>query len=127
MKKYKTTFSHILIMAMLSVGGCSISPPTSTIERVIISHFESGPYKVLEIAIGDISPIPDQEKQYMGTEGYIVNISSITLEFQRDIGEPWNYKKGHYMTFNDGTVRIKKGTGKGEEWLIVDISGIPVL
>lgn len=114
-------------MAMLSVGGCSISPPTSTIERVIISHFESGPYKVLEIAIGDISPIPDQEKQYMGTEGYIVNISSITLEFQRDIGEPWNYKKGHYMTFNDGTVRIKKGTGKGEEWLIVDISGIPVL
>ncbi|HBH60323.1 MAG TPA: hypothetical protein DDX85_00985 [Nitrospiraceae bacterium] len=113
--------------AVLFICGCSVPPPKSTMERVIVSHFESGPYKVIEIVIGNISPIPAGEKQYMGTEGYVVNIPSITLEFLRDIGEPWNYKKGHYMTFHDGTVRIKKRSGKSEEWLIVDITGIPVL
>jgi len=96
-------------------------------ERVIISHFESGPYKVQDLVIGDVSPIPAGEKQYMGTKGYVVNIPAITLEFLRDIGEPWNYKKGQYMTFHDGTIRIKKSAGKGDEWLIVDIAGIPVL
>jgi hypothetical protein len=128
MMNYKNIHSFILIItAVLFIGGCSVPPPKSTIEKVIISHFESGPYKVMEMVIGDISPIPAGEKQYMGTEGYVVNIPAITLEFQRDIGEPWNYKKGHYMTYHDGTVRIKKSAGKGVEWLIVDIAGIPVL
>jgi hypothetical protein len=111
---------------VLYFTGCSVPPPKSTIERVIISHFESGPYKVLDIVIGDISPIPEGEKQYMGTEGYVVNIPAITLQFQRDIGEPWNYKKGNDVTFKGGTVRIKKRTAKDGEWLIVDITGIPV-
>jgi len=124
----KNIYSFIFIMAVtLLVSGCSVPPPQSAIERVIVSHFESGPYKVLELVIGNISPIPEKEKQYMGTEGYVVNISSITLEFQRDIGEPWNYKKGNYMAFNDGTIRIKKSAAKSGEWLIVDITGIPVL
>lgn len=128
MKNYKNIFSCIFIIAVvLFIGGCSVPPPKSTIEKVIISHFESGSYKVMEIVIGDISPIPEKEKQYMGTKGYVVNIPAITLEFLRDVGEPWNYKKGQYMTFNDGTVRIKKNTAKSEEWLIVDITGIPVL
>jgi hypothetical protein len=128
MNNYKKKYPYIfMIAAILIIGGCSVPPPKSTIERVIISHFESGPYKVMEIVIGDITPIPSKEKQYMGTEGYVVNIPAITLEFQRDIGGPWNYKKGHYMTFHDGTVRIKKTAGNGEEWLIVDIAGIPAL
>jgi len=127
-KSYNRLYSCIFIAAAaLIICGCSSPPPKSTIERVIISHFESGPYKVMDIVIGNISPIPAREKQYMGTEGYVVNIPSITLEFQRDIGEPWNYKKGNYITFNDGTVRIKKSAGKSGEWLIVDIAGIPVL
>ncbi|RJR19628.1 MAG: hypothetical protein C4581_04615 [Nitrospiraceae bacterium] len=114
-----------LIALVLIIVGCSVPPPRSIIEKVIISHYESGPYKVMELVIGDIGPIPAAEKQYMGTEGYVVNVPSITLEFLRDIGEPWKYKKGHHMTFHDGTIRIKK-TGDGE-WLIVDIAGIPVL
>ncbi|MEW6602832.1 MAG: hypothetical protein AB1499_17805 [Nitrospirota bacterium] len=120
-------YSLIIMGAMLLLIGCSVPPPKSSIEKVIVSHFESGPYKVIDIAIGDISPIPAKEKQYMGTEGYVVNIPAITLEFTRDIGPPWNYKKGNYMTFNEGTIRIKKNAGKQEEWLIVDITGIPVL
>ncbi len=128
MRDYKNIHSYIFIItAVLFIGGCSVPPPKSTIEKVIISHFESGPYKVMDIVIGNITPIPAREKQYMGTEGYVVNVPAITLEFLRDIGEPWNYKKGHYMTFNDGTVRIKKSTGKDDKWLIVDIAGIPVL
>jgi len=127
-KRYKNTYAWIIILvAMPFISGCSVSPHKSTIEKVIISHFESGPYKVQEIVIGNIRPIPSGEKQYMGTEGYVVNIPSITLEFLRDVGEPWNYKKGNYMTFHDGTIRIKKSTVKGGGWLIVDIAGIPVL
>lgn len=127
MKLYKNKYSCIFIIsAVLFIGGCSVPPPKSAMERVIISHFQSGPYKVMEIVIGDIGPIPEKEKQYMGTKGYVVNIPAITLEFLRDIGEPWNYKKGQYMTFHDATVRVKKGAGTGEEWLIVDIAGIPV-
>jgi len=128
--RYSIIFSHIILIAAgLIAGGCSVPPPRSTIERVIVSHFESGPYKVLEIVIGDISPIPAGEKQYMGTEGYVVSIPAITLEFTRDFGEPWNYKKGQYITYQDGAVRIKKTktAGKTEEWLIVDVSGIPML
>lgn len=128
MKDYKNIYSYIFIITtVLFIDGCSVAPPKSTIEKVIISHFESGPYKVIDIIIGSITPISTREKQYMGTEGYVVNVPAITLEFLRDIGEPWNYKKGHYMTFHDGTVRIKKSAGKGDEWLIVDIAGIPVL
>ena len=76
------------------------------------------------LIIGNINTIPMGNKQYMGTEGYVVNVTSVTLEFTRDTD---NYKKGNYLTFNNARVYIKKSRDKNPEWIVTNIEGIPVL
>lgn len=122
--KLKQIFCSV---AILLFAGCAVPPSKGTVEEVIIKYFNDKQYNVLDIAIGDIRRVPLNERQYMGTEGYIVNVASITLEFTRDIGEPWNYKRGWQIAFHNAYVRIKKSTAKEDKWVITEISGIPVL
>ena len=119
-------FQPLFICILLVLSGCSIPPAKSTVEELIIKHFEKRQYKVTDVMIGDISPIAMGEKQYMGTEGYDVKVPLLTLEFTRDIGEPWNYKKGRHMTYHNGSVRIKRSAERSNEWIIINISGIPL-
>ena len=119
-------FRAMLVISLLLTGACTSTFPESIAEEVIIKHFEKRHYKVIELSIGDISPVPMGEKQYMGTEGHIVSVTALTLEFTRDLGEPWNYKKGQHQTFHNARVRIKERTGQRREWIIADIEGIPL-
>lgn len=119
-------YAVVVLIVFLGNAGCSVPPSESTVEGVIIKHFESKKYKVMEIEIGDIKPIPLSEKSYMGVEGYLVDIPTLTLEAGEDSGEPWMYKKGQYLTFTNASIRIKKGDDQNREWLISSISGISV-
>ncbi len=116
----------ILSIIFISFIGCSVTPSGSTFEEAIIKHFEARKYKVLEIIIGNVRTVPQGEEQYMGTEGYIIDVPLITLELMRDSGEPWNYKKGQHITFYNAIIRTKKGADKTNEWMITDISGVPL-
>jgi hypothetical protein len=116
----------VLLVVFIGNARCSVPPPESTIEGVIMKHFESKKYKVMEIEIDEIKPIPLSEKSYMGVEGYLVNIPTLTLKAGEDSGEPWMYKKGQYLTFTNASIRIKKNDGQNLEWLIASISGISV-
>ncbi len=116
----------MLMIVLLVTGGCTSPLAESTVEEVIVKHFEKRTYKVIELTIGDISPVPMGEKQYMGTAGYRVSVPLLTLEFTGDIGEPWNYKKGQHQTFRNARMKIKESTGQYRQWLITDIEGVPL-
>lgn len=73
------------IVILLSAG-CTPRPPESSLREGIIRHFESKKYTVLELTIGDITPIPLKDMRYMGMLGYIVDIKSLTLEVTENIG-----------------------------------------
>lgn len=118
------------ILFLMALAGCSVKPSKSIIEGEIVKYFEDSQYKVLDIRIGDIREIPLGEQQYMGTEGYEVYVPSITLEFTRDIGEPWNYKKGQHITSTGAVITIKRKLDAKNEpagWIIAEISGIAFL
>jgi len=112
----------IIIFSLL---GCNTSPPKNEIRAQIIKHFETRNYNVIDIDIGVIESIPQGAKIYMGTEGYVVRIKSITLEATRQNPQ---YKdiKGQRFIFNNGSIRIKKSTGQLQKWIITDIANIPV-
>ena len=114
----------ISLILLLILAACSSAPSKDTAEAVIIHHFEKRHYIVRNLMIGNISTIPMGNKQYMGTEGYVIRVTSITLEFMRDTG---NYKKGNYLTFNNARVYIKKSRDKNPEWIVNNIEGIPLL
>jgi hypothetical protein len=125
---YKNSlFTALLTIILLFLSGCSVPPPESEIEEAIIKHFEEKQFKVLAIVMGDLRPIPPREKQYMGTEGYIIDIPLVTLEFTKDRGESLPYKIGQHVTFKNAHIRIKKRTGKNGKWIITDIAGIPII
>jgi hypothetical protein len=106
--------------------GCSTSPPKNEIKNQIIKFFETRNYNVIDIDIGVIESIPQGEKIYMGTEGYIVKLKSITLEVTRQTPH-YEDTKGQRLIYKNGIIRIKKSTGQLQKWIITDIANIPVL
>lgn len=116
---------HCLIVPVL-IAGCSNAPSQSTIEEVITKHFEARRYIVLELRVGGISPIPQSDKQYMGTEAFDVKVPLIFLEFNKDVGGTRTFKRGQNISFTDVVIRIKKTSPKSNEWIVADISGIPL-
>ncbi|HYA11836.1 MAG TPA: hypothetical protein VEF37_02490 [Thermodesulfovibrionales bacterium] len=99
-----------------------MSPPKNEIRDEIIRNFEERHYKVIDIDISAIESIPQHEKIYMGKEGYIVKLKSITLEAQNP-----EDTKGRRSIYENGTIRIRKSTDQLQKWIITDISNIPVL
>ncbi|UCD34136.1 MAG: hypothetical protein JSU90_07485 [Nitrospiraceae bacterium] len=108
------------------IGGCSATPDKSAMEEVIVNHFSNRDYKVVHLAISAVRPVGMEKLQYMGTEGYLVDISILSLELQRDLGEPWKYKKGQQLTFTNALITIRKKPGNTEEWIVAHISGVPL-
>ena len=117
-------FQIFCIIILFFFAGCSVPPSESTVEGVIIKHFEAKQYTVLEIELGDIQRTPLSERRYMGVEAYLVDVPSLTLEAGKDIGEPWNYKKGQRLTFSNASIKIKKSDGQTLGWIIESFSGI---
>ena len=92
-----------------------------------MKYFEDRKYRIVDIDINDIKPIPMSEQRYMGTKGYLVEIKSITLEATENIGLPVQYKKGEKLTFNNAVITIREKSDKKGEWIISNISGIAIL
>lgn len=90
---------------------------------VIRDHFEARRYRVVDLQLGEISPVPLNRMTYMGTAGHIVEVRRITLEALKDIGE---YRKGQTLTFAHAAIIIREKVDSKGEWTVVDISGIPV-
>ncbi len=125
-KLFRTGPAFCLFLLFIAAG-CAGSPSEETIREVITVHIESEYFKVSDIVIGHVQKIPGRDKQYGGAAGFLVNVPSISLEFTKNTGAPSNYKKGHHLTFNDVRVRIEKSTDRQDEWVITNISGIPLL
>jgi hypothetical protein len=114
-----------LAATVFLLSGCRGKPDESAVKDSISRYFEAKHYKVLRIDIASVSSIPLKSRVYMGPEGYIVHVGSITLEATRDSGPPLNYRKGQRLTFNNALIHIRAGE-KGS-WQVSNISGITVL
>jgi hypothetical protein len=118
---------HLSVIVVLSLlQGCSAGPSKSTVEELIVKHFQGKQYKVMNLTIGEIRSMPLGEKQYMGTPGYDVDIPTITLRKNQDGGDSSFNKKEQEMTFNNVTVRIKQRSVRDREWVIASIEGISI-
>jgi len=117
----------LFFSAISCVPGCNLSPPERIIRETITAYFEENHYAVVEMSVGEISSISIGQKRYMGTEGYIVPIKSITLEATMDKGESARVRKGDRLTFRNGIIHVREKAGERGTWIVVNISGIPVL
>ena len=114
------------VIVIILLSGCKPAPSVQIVKDLVVRHFETEKYHVIEVHIGDVKSLSPGEKTYMGTPGYLVDITSITLEIKQDIGVPVQYKKGQLATFTNCRMRIKEQPGQIEKWIITEISGIPV-
>ena len=117
----------LFFSAIFFLPECSPSPPERIIQETITAYFEENHYRVVEMSMGEISSIAMGQKRYMGTEGYVVPIRSITLEASRDKGEPLRVRKGDRLIFRNGMIHLREKAGERGTWIVVNISGIPVL
>jgi hypothetical protein len=128
MKKHDIGLIFLTVTFAVSVSllsGCTVKPDEGTVKDTVSRYFLEKHYKVVRIDIGAVSSIPLKSRVYMGPEGYIIHVRSITLEATEDSGPPLNYKKGQRLTFNNALVHIRAGE-KGI-WLVSNISGITVI
>jgi len=126
--KRRPLLSLVLCSSAISfVPGCNPSPPERILRETITTYFEENHYRVVEMSMGEISSIAMGQKRYMGTEGYVVPIRSITLEASRDKGEPVRVRKGDRLIFRNGMIHLREKAGERGTWIVVNISGIPVL
>jgi hypothetical protein len=114
-----------LAVSFSLLSGCAVKPDEKVVKDAIVRYFQEKRYKVVEIDIASVSSIPVKSRVYMGPEGYVVDVGTITLEVMEDSGPPLNYKKGQRLTFEDAVIQIRAGE-KGR-WLVSNISGITVI
>ena len=117
----------LTFILIFSLSACSLPPSKDTVKEVIIKYFEVRKYRIADIDIGEIQPIPVSKQRYMGTKGYLVEIKSITLEAAENIGLPVQNKKREKLTFSNATITLREKNDKKGEWIISNISGIAIL
>jgi hypothetical protein len=115
----------ILAAAFILLAGCSARPDERVVKDTVSRYFLEKHYRVVEMDITSISSIPLKSRVYMGPEGYIVHVRSITLEAVEDSGPPLNYRKGQRITFVNALIHIRAGEKGG--WLVSNVSGITVI
>lgn len=114
------------VLSLLFVGcqGCRSAPSEATVEAVLRGHFEARGYRVADLELGGISPVPLSEKTYMGARGYVALVRRITLEASGPAGPA--HKAGEPLTFENATVRITEESGPRGGWTVSVVTGIPV-
>jgi hypothetical protein len=115
----------VLAASFVILTGCAAKPDEKVVQDTVIRYFQEKHYKVVEMDIASISSIPLKSKVYMGPEGYIVHVRTLTLEATENSGPPLNYRKGQRITFNNALIHIRAGERGG--WQVSNISGITVL
>jgi len=113
----------LLLLVLPTILSCAVEPSEEVVRSTIRHYFQGRNYNVLELQLGSISPIPLDERTYMGTQGHVVEIAHIALEVREDARE---YKKGERLVFTNAVIRIREQVGKKGDWIIADISGIYV-
>ncbi len=113
----------ISLAALIVLAGCTVIPSERVVKDVIARHFEAKNYRVVELDIGGIEAISLGEKTYMGTRGYTVEVKSITLEPAGDS----QGGKGQRLTFKKAGIRMREDPGQRGGWIIINITGIPVV
>jgi hypothetical protein len=111
----------------LLFSGCSIPPGESEVKDAIMRYFGEKGYRVIELHLGGVRPVPLGNRVYMGTEGYLVDVRSITLEATEDSGSPLFHRKDERLTFRDAVFQIRGKAGEKWAWEVSVISGITVL
>ena len=119
----RLSFFIVFSIAAISLSSCSVAPSEEAVSAAIRDYFEGRDYKVADLQIGGISPVPLSQKTYMGTQGHIVEIRRITLEVREDNRE---YRKGEKLSFINASIRIREKIDKKGGWIVVNISGIQV-
>jgi hypothetical protein len=115
----------VILAASFLLAGCAAKPDERVVKDTISRYFQEKHYKIVEMDIASVSSIPLKSRVYMGPEGYIVHVRSITLEAAEDSGPPLNYRKGQRITFNNALIHIRAGQKAG--WEVSNISGITVI
>ena len=114
----------LAIIWLCAMGSCTVAPSEDDIRGAITDFFDRRNYKVVYLRIGKIEGVPLAEKTYMGTPGYVVGITAITLEAKQDKGS--DIKKGNRLTFSDARIRIWQDAEDKSRWHVSIISGISV-
>jgi hypothetical protein len=99
------------------LAGCSAALSDREAQDVIREHFKERGFAVIVLEVGKITGTGLENKVYMGTPGFTVEITEIVLE---DAG-------GRRLTFRGGAMRIREKPGEKGRWQISGMSGIPVL
>jgi hypothetical protein len=115
----------ILAASFFLLAGCAAKPDERVVKDTISRYFQEKHYKVVEMDIASVSSIPLKSRVYMGPEGYIVHVRSITLEAVEDSGPPLNYRKGQLLTFKNALIHIR--AGEEGSWQVSNISGVTVI
>lgn len=125
-KQMEKSKAVLLGITLLCLAGCSAAPNRSEIEGAVIKHFEAKHYKVVELKIGSVHPVPISAKTYMGTPGYVIDVPSLTLQSVNTKENTGNYRKEKRVTFSNAHILIQQRTGPDKGWIITNISGISV-
>ncbi len=117
--------ARILVIYLLYVvTSCTVAPSDGDIKRAITDYFDKQDYRVAYLKIGRIEDIHLAEKTYMGTPSFVVEISSIVLEAQRDKGP--DIMKGNRLTFSGAKIGMSQDVENKSLWHISIVSGIAV-
>ncbi len=114
------SLSAMLIISVFLVSGCTLSPTEADVRNVIVKDFEERGYRVVDLQLGAINPIPMDQKVFMGTPAYTAAVKSITLEEAGTRGE------AEPLTFKNAAVQVKETPDRKGRWIISHISGIPL-
>jgi hypothetical protein len=115
----------VLAVSFFLLAGCAAKPDERVVKDTISRYFQEKHYKIVKMDIASISSIPLKSRVYMGPEGYIVHVGSITLEATEESGPPLNYRKGQRITFSNALIHIRAAEKGG--WQVSNISGITVI
>lgn len=122
----KVTNLCLLALLLLFSPGCAIRPSNETVKDLVVEYFEGRGYRVKMLDIGAIEGGSMGEKVYMSPRGYKAVIRVITLEVSKEVGPPWNYRRGQTFTFHDGVIRFRESQSVPSRWEVSGIEGIPV-
>lgn len=107
------------IIISLIYTGCTVPPAKREIQDIIVRYFQTRGYEIREITIKKIDNIPMRDRQYMSAKGYLIRLSSITLQ-------PTEPTDGRVLTYSDIVIEIQRSIDPDRRWNITNISGIPV-
>jgi hypothetical protein len=117
----------IFLASLIVLTMCAVIPSEGVVNDVIIRYFEAKNYRVVELHIGNIESVSLSEKTYMGTRGYTIEVQSITLETAGGSEALLKNDKEQRITFKKASIRMREDPGQKGGWIIINISGIPVV